>query len=77
MLINLKEIGYEVGAGFMIGLPNQSNEDLVNDLLFIKKLNPHMCGIGPFIPQKDTPLLHLLQLSIPFLFLMDLYFLRQ
>ena len=40
----------------MIGLPNQSNEDLVNDLLFIKKLNPHMCGIGPFIPQKDTPL---------------------
>ena len=55
-LYNLKEIGYEVGAGFMIGLPNQSNEDLVNDLLFIKKLNPHMCGIGPFIPQKDTPL---------------------
>ena len=55
-LYNLKEIGYEVGAGFMIGLPNQSNEDLVNDLLFIKKLDPHMCGIGPFIPQKDTPL---------------------
>ena len=55
-LYNLKEIGYEVGAGFMIGLPNQSNEDLVNDLLFIKKLNPHMCGIGPFIPHKDTPL---------------------
>lgn len=55
-LYNLKEIGYEVGAGFMVGLPNQSNEDLVNDLLFIKHLDPHMCGIGPFIPQKDTPL---------------------
>lgn len=55
-LYNLKKIGYEVGAGFMIGLPNQTSEDLVNDLLFIKELEPHMCGIGPFIPQKDTPL---------------------
>ena len=40
----------------MVGLPKQSNEDLVEDLMFIKELKPHMCGIGPFIPHKDTPL---------------------
>lgn len=55
-LRNLKEIGYQVGAGFMVGLPNQKNSDLVNDLLFVKEFEPHMCGIGPFIPHKDTPL---------------------
>ncbi|MBS5937246.1 [FeFe] hydrogenase H-cluster radical SAM maturase HydE [Clostridium sp.] len=55
-LNNLKEIGYQVGAGFMVGLPNQTNSDLVNDLLFVKEFEPHMCGIGPFIPHKDTPL---------------------
>lgn len=55
-LYNLKKIGYQVGAGFMVGLPEQTNEDLVNDLIFVKKFEPHMCGIGPFIPQKDTPL---------------------
>ncbi|GAA0085747.1 [FeFe] hydrogenase H-cluster radical SAM maturase HydE [Clostridium sp. CTA-7] len=55
-LRNLKEIGYQVGAGFMVELPKQTNEDLVNDLLFVKELEPHMCGIGPFIPHKDTPL---------------------
>lgn len=55
-LYNLKKIGYQVGAGFMIGLPNQTNEDFVKDLLFLKELEPHMVGIGPFIPHKDTPL---------------------
>lgn len=55
-LKNLKEIGYQIGAGFMVGLPKQTNKDLVNDLLFVKELEPHMCGIGPFIPHKDTPL---------------------
>lgn len=55
-LKNLKEIGYQVGAGFMVGLPNQSNKNLIDDLIFLKELNPHMCGIGPFIPHKDTPL---------------------
>lgn len=55
-LRDLKDIGYQVGAGFMVGLPGQSNEDYVNDLLFLKKLEPEMVGIGPFIPQKDTPL---------------------
>ncbi|WP_459836416.1 [FeFe] hydrogenase H-cluster radical SAM maturase HydE [Clostridium carnis] len=55
-LKNLKEIGYQVGAGFMVGIPGQTNEDLANDLIFVKELEPHMCGIGPFIPHKDTPL---------------------
>jgi biotin synthase len=55
-LYNLKEIGYQVGTGFMVGLPNQTNEDFVKDLEFIYKLQPHMVGIGPFIPHKDTPL---------------------
>ena len=55
-LRNLKEIGFQAGAGFMVGLPNQTNEDLVNDLRFVKELEPAMCGIGPFIPHKDTPL---------------------
>ncbi|WP_073340668.1 [FeFe] hydrogenase H-cluster radical SAM maturase HydE [Clostridium grantii] len=55
-LKDLKEIGYQVGAGFMVGLPGQSNEDFVEDLIFLKELKPHMIGIGPFISQKDTPL---------------------
>ena len=54
-LRNLKEIGYQIGAGFMVGLPNQNNSNLIDDLIFLKELNPHMCGIGPFIPHKDTP----------------------
>jgi biotin synthase len=53
-LYDLKNIGYQVGAGFMVGSPYQSNENLVEDLLFLKKLEPHMVGIGPFIPHKDT-----------------------
>ena len=55
-LKNLKEIGYQIGAGFMVGLPNQNNSNLIDDLMFLKELDPHMCGIGPFIPHKDTPL---------------------
>ncbi|MGL4450105.1 MAG: [FeFe] hydrogenase H-cluster radical SAM maturase HydE [Sarcina sp.] len=55
-LYNLKKIGFQAGAGFMVGLPNQTDEDLVNDLMFVKEFEPAMCGIGPFIPQKDTPL---------------------
>ena len=54
-LFNLKEIGYQVGAGFMIGSPYQTVENLVEDLLFLKMLNPHMVGIGPFIPHHQTP----------------------
>lgn len=54
-LESLKEIGYEVGCGFMVGSPGQSLETIVQDLLYIKELEPEMVGIGPFIPQKDTP----------------------
>ena len=54
-LYNLKEIGYQVGCGFMVGSPYQTTDCLVEDLLFIKELNPHMVGIGPFIPHHDTP----------------------
>jgi biotin synthase len=55
-LYTLKSLGYQVGAGFMVGLPNQTHADLVADLRFLKQLSPEMVGIGPFIPQKDTPL---------------------
>jgi len=54
-LYNLKKIGYQVGAGFMVGSPFQTMEDIAEDLLFLKRLEPHMIGIGPFIPHKDTP----------------------
>lgn len=54
-LFTLKEIGYQVGCGFMVGSPYQTDECIAEDLLFIKELNPHMVGIGPFIPHKDTP----------------------
>ena len=54
-LFNLKDIGYQVGAGFMVGAPYQTTKNLVNDLLFLKELNPHMIGIGPYISQQDTP----------------------
>ena len=54
-LYDLKEIGYQTGAGFMVGSPFQTAEYLAGDLLFLKELNPHMAGIGPFIAQKDSP----------------------
>lgn len=55
-LKDLKEIGYQVGSGFLIGLPTLKLEDYAKDLIFLKSLEPHMVGIGPFIPHKDTPL---------------------
>ena len=55
-LQNLKEIGYQVGCGFMVGSPWQTPETLACDLKFIEEFSPDMCGIGPFIPHKDTPL---------------------
>lgn len=54
-LWDLKQIGYQVGCGFMVGSPGQTPAHLAKDLLFIRQLQPHMVGIGPFIPQKDTP----------------------
>lgn len=55
-LYTLKELGFQVGAGFMVGLPNQTPKDLVADLRFIKTLKPEMVGIGPYIPHDETPL---------------------
>ena len=54
-LQDIKEIGYQVGCGFMVGSPYQTVENLADDLLFIKEFNPQMVGIGPFIPHCDTP----------------------
>ncbi|MBR1865661.1 MAG: [Lachnospiraceae bacterium] len=54
-ICDLKELGYQVGVGFMVGSPNQTEKHLAEELLFLKKLKPHMVGIGPFIPHKDTP----------------------
>lgn len=52
----LKEIGFQVGAGFMVGSPFQTKECLTEDLLFLQELRPHMVGLGPFIPHHETPL---------------------
>ena len=54
-LRDLKNIGYQVGCGFMVGSPYQTSETLAMDLKFIETFKPDMCGIGPFISQKDTP----------------------
>ena len=54
-LWDLKEIGYQVGCGFMVGSPGQTTDHIVDDLLFIKELDPAMVGIGPFIPHSSTP----------------------
>ena len=54
-LENLKEIGYQTGCGCMVGSPFQTPEHLGADLVYMKELQPHMVGIGPFISQKDTP----------------------
>ncbi len=54
-LVDLKEIGFQTGCGFMVGSPYQTFDTLAEDLLFIRELNPEMVGIGPFIPHKDTP----------------------
>lgn len=54
-LYNLKEIGYQTGCGIMVGSPYQTTDCIYEDIVFMKKLKPHMIGIGPFIKQKDTP----------------------
>ena len=53
-LENLKALGYQTGAGFMVGSPFQTEENLARDLFFIQNFKPEMCGIGPFIPHMDT-----------------------
>ncbi len=54
-LFDLKEIGYQVGAGFMVGSPYQTVDNIVSDLRFLQELEPDMIGIGPFIKHKETP----------------------
>ena len=54
-LFILKKLGYQVGAGFMVGAPYQTEETLAEDMLFLRELDPAMVGIGPFIPHHDTP----------------------
>lgn len=54
-LKRLKESGYQVGTGFMVGSPYQTTENLAEDLLFIRQFEPQMVGIGPFVPHHDTP----------------------
>ena len=54
-LRNLRKLNYQVGCGFMVGSPFQNNKNLAQDLKFIEEFKPEMCGIGPFIPHKDTP----------------------
>lgn len=55
-LQDLKEIGYEVGTGSLVGLPNQTLESLADDILFFKEIDADMIGVGPFVPNQDTPL---------------------
>lgn len=55
-LLAIKELGYELGSGIMVGLPEQSLESIANDLFFLKEIGVDMAGIGPFIPHPQTPL---------------------
>jgi biotin synthase len=57
-LRDLKEIGYQVGAGFMVGSPGQGTVQLLKDLRFLQDLSPDMIGVGPFIHHEDTPFGH-------------------
>lgn len=54
-LFDLKEIGYQVGSGFMVGSPYQTTEHLIQDLRFLQRLEPDMIGIGPYISHGETP----------------------
>ena len=54
-LEELKDIGYQTGCGMMIGSPFQTAQCLAEDMIFMGKFKPHMIGLGPFIPHKDTP----------------------
>lgn len=54
-LYNLKEIGYQVGSGFMVGSPYQTTENLIEDIRFLQDLKPDMIGIGPYITHAETP----------------------
>ena len=55
-LKNLRKLGFEVGTGCLVGLPEQTIESLADDILFFQEINADMVGIGPFIPHPQTPL---------------------
>ena len=55
-LLSLRDLGYQVGTGVMIGLPGQSTADLANDILYFRDLDVDMIGMGPYIPHDDTPM---------------------
>ena len=55
-LMMIKELGYELGSGIMVGLPEQTIDSIADDLLFLQEIEVDMAGIGPFIPHPDTPL---------------------
>ncbi|MDO5536827.1 MAG: [FeFe] hydrogenase H-cluster radical SAM maturase HydE [Desulfovibrionaceae bacterium] len=55
-LRRLRALGYEIGSGFIVGVPGQTPEILAEDILLCRDLHVDMCGAGPFIPQKNTPL---------------------
>lgn len=57
-LKTLQKLGYQVGTGVMIGLPGQTKEDLVNDIIFYKEMDIDMIGMGPYVVHHDTPLGH-------------------
>ncbi len=57
-LYTLREIGFQVGAGFMVQSPHQTIETLADDLVFLRELQPHMTGLGPFVPHRDTRFAH-------------------
>ncbi len=63
-LENLKTLDYETGSGFMVGLPGETIETRIKNILLSKKLNLDMVGIGPFIPHPDTPLKYVEKLQI-------------
>lgn len=77
-LFNLKEIGFQVGSGFMVGSPYQTMENIVADLRFLQELQPDMIGIGPFITHADTPFCSFksgsLQLSLKLVSILRLMF---
>lgn len=55
-LCDLKDIGYQSGSGFIVGVPGQTDETIAKDLKLLKEIHPSMIGIGPFIPHGSTPL---------------------
>jgi len=58
-LDDLRDIGYQVGCGIMVGSPYQTVDNVVEDLLYMRDFEPHMVGIGPFVPHGDTPFAHM------------------